>query len=262
MEPSYLLINHFSVVTNGATQGSSSQIITEAFVYIDDQIAGVYHLPASIPFALTGSHSIKIAPAIIENAIASNPRHAYTFLTAFDTIINFTAANPVTIFPVIGYRSSVKFALIEDFENPLPLFTKTTYNTIDTLTRDSIPADNMEPGHCALFEIKNGILMEYATRNKYSLPSSAISETFLEINYKSELPLAIGLYIDEPTTIIKTGVVTLNAKASWSKAYINLTGLVSARPFGTKYSLFISAANADINVKNVFVDNIKILHFE
>ena len=85
---------------------------------------------------------------------------------------------------------------------------------------------------------------------------------FIEINYKSELPLAIGLYIDEPTTIIKTGVVTLNPKDTWSKAYINITNDVSVKPLGTKFSLFVSSLNASGVNKKVFIDNIKIIHFE
>ncbi len=262
LEPSYLQIDNFVVFTDPLTQGTSSQNLTEAIIYIDDQIAGVYHLPASIPIAISGTHHITVAPAVVENAIASNPRYAYTYLTAFDTTINLVANVGNALKPHVTYRSNVKFKLIEDFENPLPLFGKTIYNTQDTLIRDSLLMDNLEVGHCALFDMVNGALMEYSTRNKYTLPSSSESATFIEINYKSELPLAIGLYIDEPTTIIKTGVVTLNPKDTWSKAYINITNDVSVKPLGTKFSLFVSSLNASGVNKKVFIDNIKIIHFE
>jgi hypothetical protein len=262
-EPIYLKIDNFLVATSNLTQGTSMQSITEAIVYIDDQNQGVYHLPAMVPLTIKdGSHKVKIAPAVVENAISSNQRYAYTFLNAFDTTISFKAGITVKFQPKTTYRSNVKFEMIEDFENPSPLIGKTIYNTVDTLIRDSLPEDNMENGHCALFEIYNGFTMEYATRSEYKLPTSTSSETFVEINYKSELALAIGLYIDQPTTIIKTGVVTLNPKYTWSKAYINLTSLVSTQPLGTKFSLFISSANTDGDMKKVFVDNIKILHFE
>lgn len=261
-EPSFLKIESFTVTTDNITQGSAQQNISEAFVYINDQIVGVYHLPASIPLAISGSYSIKVFPAVVENAIASNPRYSYTFLKAFDTTAVLTASKSITIKPTTTYQSTVKFVMIEDFENILPLFGKTTYNNIDTLLRDSLPADNIEPGHCALFDIKDGYTMEYATRNEYSLPTSSSSETFVEINYRSDLPLAIGLFINEPTTIIKTGVVTLNAKETWSKAYINITNVVSVHPLGTKFRLFIGALNTTGASKKVFVDNIKLIHFE
>lgn len=261
-EPSYLKVENFIVTTNTLTQGTSVQSISEAYVYIDDQIAGVYHLPAIVPLNISGIHKVKIGVAVIENAIASNMRYAYTYLNAFDTVIDFKVNGTATVKPITSYRTTVKFAMIEDFENPLPLIAKTSYNTIDTLLRDSLPQDNLEPGHCAFFNIDGYKVMEYATRNSYTLPSSTESETFVEINYKSELPLAIGLYIEEPTKIIKTGVVTLNQKSEWSKAYINLTTVVSAKPPGTTFRLFISSYNADGTVKKVFVDNIKLIHFE
>ncbi len=262
VEPSYLRVESFVVSTNNLTQGTNNQNITEAIVYINDQNLGVYHLPALVPLTIEGSYKVEIAPAIIENAIASNLRFPYTFLTAFDTLITLTKGATAIVHPRSVYRSTVKFVMIEDFENPTPLIGKTTFNTADTLIRDSLPADNLEKGHCALFEIKDGQTMEYATRSEYSLPTSTSSETFVEINYKTELPLAIGLYIDEPNTIIKTGVVTLNPKENWSKAYIKLTNLVSTKPTGTKFSLFISAANTGSGPQKVFVDNIKIIHFE
>ena len=261
-EPSYLQIDKFLIKTDQQSQGTSVQSITEAVVFIDDQNMGVYHLPALVPLQISGAHSVKIAPAVVENAIPSNPRFAYTFLTSFDTTINFIGLNTVQFQPKSTYRSNIKFVMIEDFENPSPLIGKTSFNTVDTLIRDSLPADNLEPGHCALFEIKDGQLMEYATRSEYSLPSSSSSVTFVEINYRTELPLAIGLYINEPSTIIKTGVLTLNAKDTWSKAYINLTNIVSSKPAGTKFTLFISSLNTEGSMKKVFVDNIKILHFE
>ncbi len=259
--PSYLRIENFSIKTNILTQGSASQNITEAFVYIDDQIAGVYHLPALVPLTVTGSHSVKIGPAIIENAIASNIRVAYTFLGAYDTVLNFETNKSITLQPASSYRSTVKFELIEDFESPSLQFEKGPSNTLDTLIRDSLLSDNIEPGHCALFDMPNGFLMEYLTKSAYSLPSSSSSETFLEINYKSELALAIGLYVSG-TPVTKTGVVTLNPKATWSKAYINLTSVVSVKPPGTKFKLFISSLNLEGSNKKVFVDNLKIIHFE
>jgi hypothetical protein len=261
-QPTYLEVNPFIVSSNVLTEGTALQNITEAVIYIDDLNAGVYTLPARIPLALGGSHKITIGPLIVENAIASNPRFPYTFLTAFDTTATLSPSGTLKLTPRIKYRTDVKFEMIEDFENPVPLFSKTIANTLDTLIRDSIPGNNIEPGHCATFSIPNGIIMEYASRNEYSLPSSSTSNTFVEIHYKTDLPLAIGLFINEPTIIEKTGVVTLNPKAGWSKAYINLTTVVSTRPQGTKFRLFFASLNTSGDTKAVFIDNIKILHFE
>ncbi len=259
-EPSYLKIDYFLVTTNVITQGTAVQTINEVTLYIDDQNAGVYHLPALVPLATSGNHKILIAPMVVENAIASNPRYSYLFLTSFDTTINFTGSNTMEVRPRTTYKPSVKFEMIEDFENPVPLIRKSPNNTVDTLLRDSLPEDNiLNTGHCGLFEIPNGKYMEYISKNAYSLPSSTSSDTYIEINYKTELPLDIGLYISGQAG---TGLVRLNPKSTWSKAYINITNEVSVKPIGTVFELAIAAGNADGITKKVYIDNIKIIHFE
>jgi hypothetical protein len=261
-EPSYLKIDNFIMSTNQLTEGTNSQNITEAIVFVDDQNMGVYHLPATVPLILTGQHKVKVAPEVVENGIFSSQRHAYTFLRGFDTTIDFKGMQTVAFQPKTSYWNTMKFTMIEDFENPVSLLEPSSFNNSVVLVHDSLAMDNMEAGHCALFEINNGQTMEFASRSEYELPSSTSSESFIEINYKTEVELAVGLYIDEPSAIIKTGVVTLNKKDTWSKAYINLTALVSDRPSGTKFKIFINSINTENVVKRVFVDNIKILHFE
>lgn len=263
-EPSYLHVEVFKVITNTISEGTSVQNIPEMILIIDDQPAGVYHLPADIPVLVSGSHNVKIAPAVIENGIGSNPRYAYTYFAPFDTVLDFKPSAQISLTPSVSYRKNVKFALLEDFENPNLLFVKTSFNNLDTLLRDSIPADNVEAGHCGFATLNDKVTMEYATRITYSLPSSSSSNTFLEVSYKSELPLAFGIYSLEPQSTFtdKIPVVTLNEKAGWSKAYINLTNDVSAKPAGTVFKLFIAAQNTTGAPKKIFIDNIKILYFE
>ena len=263
-EPAYLHVEPFKVITNAISEGTSVQYIPEMILIVDDQPAGVYHLPADIPLLYSGTHNVRIAPAIIENAIGSNPRYAYTYFAPFDTALTFTPSGSISVTPRISYRKNVKFALLEDFENPNLLLIKTTFNNLDTLLRDSLPADNLEPGHCGFATLNDKVTMEYATRISYALPSSSSSNTFLEVSYKTELPLAFGIYTFEPglTTTDKIPVVTLNEKDGWSKAYINLTNDVSAKSTGTVFKLFVAAQNTTGAPKKVFIDNIKILYFE
>ncbi len=260
-EPMYLLIEPFRVSTNQVTQGTSLQTISEAILYIDEKPAGVYHLPAKVALTMTGVHNIKVAPAIIENAIASNPRFAYTFMNPYDTTINMSGGS-IMLNPRLDYRTSTKFELIEDFENPVLLFQKTSYNN-DTLLRDSNDINGLEPGgHYGFSPVQNGHTLEYATKNEYDLPSASISSTFLEIHYKTELPLVIGIYSLEPQVINKVPVVVLNPKDTWTKAYINLSTDVSERPPGTRFKIFFGSLNTSGSTKNVFIDNIKLIHFE
>jgi hypothetical protein len=260
-EPSYLLIRPFTYSTNNITQGTALQTITEAFLFIDEKPAGVYHLPATVPLALKGTHAVKIAPAVVENAIASNPRYAYTFLTPYDTTFDFRAGE-TEINPRLKYRTTTKFELIEDFENPVLLFTKTSYNN-DTLYRDSDDIAGLEPGgHFGVSHLQNGNTLEYATKNQYDLPSSTLSNTFLEMHYRTEIPLVIGIYSIEPQFINKIPVLVLNPKDTWTKVYINLTTDVSGKPAGTVFKIFIGTQNTSGSVKNIYIDNIKLIHFE
>ena len=62
--PSYLKIDNILLDDN------STHNITDAWIYIDDNLQGVYELPAHFPLLVTGKHKLRIKAGIKENGIS------------------------------------------------------------------------------------------------------------------------------------------------------------------------------------------------
>ena len=62
--PSYVSINSI------ALSSDATDNITDAWVYIDDNLQGVYELPANFPVLAEGKHSLRVRAGIKDNGIA------------------------------------------------------------------------------------------------------------------------------------------------------------------------------------------------
>ena len=87
--PSYINIPSIEVVTDLTNEGSNSHKITDAWVYFDNNLQGVYPLPASFPVLLSGKQNISIKAGIKNNGIAAT-RVKYPFYDYFNAEITLT----------------------------------------------------------------------------------------------------------------------------------------------------------------------------
>ena len=105
--PSYIEIDE--IILNNSTHN-----ITDAWVYINDNLQGVYELPAKFPILEEGQHNLRIKAGIKENGI-SGTRIAYPFYSSYIIEQLFTAETTISISPEVNYISSADF-FSEDFE--------------------------------------------------------------------------------------------------------------------------------------------------
>ena len=75
--PSYIQINEIVLEDESVTSN-----ITDAWVYIDEQLQGVYELPANFPVLAEGKHKLRIKAGIKDNGIAST-RVIYPLYSSF-----------------------------------------------------------------------------------------------------------------------------------------------------------------------------------
>jgi hypothetical protein len=69
--PSYIHIDKITVVDNPTlNEGSLSNKITDAWVYVDEELIGAFELPATFPVLKKGKHKISIHPGIKLNGIS------------------------------------------------------------------------------------------------------------------------------------------------------------------------------------------------
>jgi|LakMenEpi03Aug12_release.lakeMendotaPanAssembly.Ray.scaffolds.fasta_scaffold101281_2 hypothetical protein len=264
--PGYIRINSFSLSTKAdQSQGSNAAKITEAFVYVDDNLQGVYELPCRFPTLSTGSHRYTIRGGVLMNGIKAT-RISYPFYSWFDTTFTLNPLENVTLHPKIAYNPSTKFYWLEGFENlGISLKKSRGSNEIQLI---SDPQNKFEGSASGLLKIEPGTLFgEVASTSSFVLP---LKETpvYLEMNYKSNHPFSVGLYANFPSTVRQEAVIALNPTQNsdgsyyWNKIYINLTPNIAANSAATDFKIYFGAlADSTYPTPEIYFDNLKLVSY-
>src|ERR1035438_5850904 len=149
--PAYLKIDSIYLVIKSSTQGSSSQNITDAWVYVDEELLGTFQMPANLPVLKTGKHTVTIFAGIKKNGIAAT-RGAYPFYAPITMQVNFKpdSASSLGVLSTT-YLSTTNFLWMEDFED--------AGFTLDTTTRSSFAIKKTPEGSPLTFEgVHSGII--------------------------------------------------------------------------------------------------------
>lgn len=260
--PAYIHIDKITLSTDFSTEGSNSNKITDAWVYVDDQLIGCFELPASFPVLYEGSHQIKIRPGIKVNGIAST-RSPYPFYTIFDTILSLQKGIKLNLTPSVKYRTNMTFSFMEDFENTGTIISKSPTAGVDTIIqRIDAPNPNVFEGNGSgiAYLDKTHTFFEGVSSTSYVLPKSG-SDVFLEFNYKCNHEFVVGVFSHSSGSTIKSKALTLNPSANWNKVYVYLTTLVSSSGNATDFNVFFGMLNNTASDSlALLIDNIKLVY--
>ena len=246
--PTFLKIDN--IVLN---EENTSSNITDAWVYINDQLQGVYELPAKFPVLEEEVQMVRIKAGIKVNGIASS-RIAYPFYNSYYEEITFTQNETKTIIPIVSYLDSIDY-FIEDFEGAgvnieISAISDTTLLIID------------EEGNNFCFGILTDSLFtfEIATDELIDLPQSG-SPVFLELDYKSNTEFLVGVYVNYPQSVIQKDLLWINPKEEWNKIYVNLTSTISEGINATSFKVFIGMKrDFELEENKLSFDNLKVVY--
>jgi len=266
--PAYIRITGVDLKTpSDNSQGSSSSNITDAWVYINDNLQGVYPMPTRFPVLLTGSAKISIRSGIVQNGIDAT-RIDYPFYNAWDTTIELKEKEILSLKPhILGYKTGTVFHLNEDFEG-LGLNFEKTSSSINDIYKTSSSGVIFEGNNAGKFEIISGTIdVTIATSKLYDLPKQGAS-VFLELNYNINQAMEVGVMAQLGGQIKQNSVIGLRStindegKSAWKKVYVDLTQAVSNEPYATGYKIYFYAKQ-DEGVSNplFFIDNVKLISF-
>ena len=258
--PSYIHIDSISLTTIPSTEGSRSNKIVDAWVYIDDQQVGAFEMPFTVPVLYQGTHSIKVLPGIKENGIA-NTRIDYPFYNRYEQQIVLTPGKIDTVKPTTTYKQGINFIWMDDFEGAASSICDTlNSDTIMKIVRNT-PEVFEGSGSGAVF-LGTGTNTYFGqTCNKYVL--SKTSQIFLELNYNCNTAFNVGIVAyDQSNITLGTEVgITINANNEWNKIYVNLSEEVMLYPNAARYSIFFSMKkNSNISLSYFYVDNVKLIY--
>lgn len=241
---------------------STSTKIKDIWVFVGNEPQGVYELPAYIPILAKGSQPVILLPGIFLNGI-STTRSPYPFYDPYDIDIDFVPGSEITVTPNFSYYTSTVCKWCEDFEGSgFSLSNTGSYDT--SMYQTPYNGDNTVfegVGSGVIYIDSNKDQFEVSSTTDHELPKAG-SPVYLELDYKIDERMVIGMYVNQPGSVEKFPVITLNPTTTWNKIYIELGLQVSTYPNATGYKIFFAGIK-DPSISGTakfYLDNIKLVH--
>jgi hypothetical protein len=256
--PAYLKIDSISLNTTYSTQGTASNSIVDAWVYVDGELIGTFQLPAKFPVLKEGTHSLQIMAGIKKDGIATT-RISYPFYQTITKTINLVPDKTLPIGTLTtSYSSKTKFIWREDFEGAA-----ITLDTIPGSTEKIKLTSNdsaFEGNHSAIIKLDTvGATLDCVSKGTFTIPNSGV---FMEMNFNLNAPLTVGVYVTAFGIINETPIMTLNpTNGVWKKIYIDLTDILNTYSGATTFRVYLYEKNTTGDHEKILLDNIKVLSF-
>lgn len=247
--PAYIEINSISL-----TGASTDPNITDAWVYVNDQLQGIYELPAKFPVLEKGIQILKVRAGIKANGIASN-RMYYPFYTSDTSSVEFVENENMILTPTVSYLNNINI-LTEDYGQGTGLDFSKTQNSDTTIII------NTELGFGSGILDSSLVTFEIATNELKNLPQAG-SPVFFELDYKSNTQFLIGVLIKFPHSEmpLPKDLLWVNPKEDWNKIYVNLTSTISEGINATYFKVFIGMKrDTELDVNELCFDNLKVVY--
>jgi hypothetical protein len=262
-EPTFVYIPHFEFDA-GPGHGTSSEKITELWVFGNDNILSIVDTPAMVPVLADGRTDIRIAAGIKNNGIGTT-RIMYPFYTPYITSINPNPFKVDTIIPTFTYASNVDIDQWDWDNTTPPMVAESNNNGNYSIVDDASVA--FEGSRCGLISIEDGESYAYHRLDEaITLTSGAIS--FLELNYSCNQRFAVGVLTYTGGTVNKNLVLIVNpttsgVTAKWNKIYVDLGFVAQQNPSASYHKIYFEM-NAESGTRplNLFLDNIKFVRYQ
>jgi hypothetical protein len=256
--PSYISIDSISLTTNYATQGTASQNITDAWVYLDDNLIGAFQLPVKmIPILANGKHKISVQPGIKKDGIGAT-RTNYVFYSTIERTVNLVEDSIVNMGTLnTTYQETTTFFLKEDFDGlAVKLDTTSSSEVGITLTPPGSPL-TFQGNHSGMVVFpKKGLFFEAVNNEDFTIPMAPV---YMELNFRSNCEFTVGVYLYGYTSIAQVPVLVLNPTGGqWKKIYIDLATALNSEYNMVNFRVFVGTyAGADNDT--ILMDNMKVV---
>lgn len=262
--PAYVYIESFSLTTDYAVEGSDTHNITDVWLYVDSQLIGAFEMPATIPVLVKGKRKLEVRPGIKLNGIAAT-RAPYPFYKPYQLDDFELVEDSIHILhPTTSYYEGLNFAWTEDFEYAAISMDKTTNS--DTIIEKTSPINNLD-ALLSDYSAYSGVVHLEGDKTKFQIVSDETfklpgrgSPVFLELDYKCELPVQIGLYARESYVISNLPQIIITPDDKWKKIYINVSPVVSQYSQAESFQFYFEGALSTETEAKYYFDNIKLIH--
>ena len=251
--PTYLKIDNITL-----DEGNTTSNITDAWVYVNGQLQGVYELPAKFPVLEQGNTDIKVYAGIKNNGIAAE-RAVYPFYNPYTINTELSINSTIVINPEISIKENIS-GQFDDFDPSYSFNADTCFQVLSGGPYGKF-------GSLSLSD-SDSILITEINYQDFPLSFDNVpqqgSPTYMELNYKNNTSFLVGMYINFPNSpTLEKGLLWINPKEDWNKIYIDLTQTVSEAIGAETFSIFIKMQrDSNLDENKLDFDNIRIIHYE
>ena len=266
--PSWLQINEWELIENPnlliEESGELTENFSDAWVYVDGDLVGVFELPCKIPVLTSGVKNVKVYPTILNNGISATKK-IYPFVVAYEVSVDLIKNEITTINPQTHYKEQCQFR-IEDFEFSSFAIVNGS-GSLTTMQKVSDPSILQDFNGTAFGRISlNDTEHTYQGSTDMTLLLPKGQEVYLEIDYHNTTHLTTGILGLSSVGSTTNPNVRLNAQnaneVQWKKIYIDLGEVVSSSTNAEYFEITLDALLEDgVTSGEVNVDNIKLVHF-
>ena len=258
--PGYIYIEDIETETNGG-EGTAQQELSEAWIYLDQDLVGAFELPARIPVIAEGKHTIGVKPGIKVNGIAST-RSGYPFMEQYETEIDIQKEKIDTLHPKTHYFDGVEFPWNtvgqEDFEQGGVSLDSTSESDVQITRQSNVVFEGNQSG---LIELDSaGMKFQFESTKRFDYPGQNAA-TFLELHYKADNSFVVGTKLYTNTgNIMLNPVLIVRSHDTWNKIYINLTPTLTRENKTQEFQIYFAGnVNEGKNSATIYLDNIKLV---
>ncbi|HTX87550.1 MAG TPA: hypothetical protein VMC08_01045 [Bacteroidales bacterium] len=257
--PAYLRIDSIFLTTDYIYQGTASQAITDSWVYVDDELIGVFENPCDVPVLKQGTHKVVVYAGIKKNGIATT-RTAYLFYEPITRNVNFVPDSTVSLHTLsTTYEATTDFLWKEDFED-IAVSLDTTPKSLVPLQETPIGSPlTFEGQHSGLATMTDSLdFFECATHSFFAVPNSPV---YLEMNFRTNNSLTVGVYVVQSTFLYQVPIITLfPTNGKWKKIYIDLSNTLGSYLGATGFKVYLGTyKDAGVASPEILLDNFKLV---
>jgi hypothetical protein len=262
-EPAFIYVDEFTFSTSPG-EGTSNQKFTEVWAYANDQVIGIFDIPAQIPVLDKGNTNLSFFPGIKNNGLSST-RISYPFAQGYRVTRNLQPLKTDTIRPEFKYFEGL-YINQKDWDINTPSLIPLSTNQGELLIEDN-EANVFEGERCGYFHLPAGqSILTFKDDENLDLESGVVS--FLEINYSCNNKFAVGLISREGTVDRRNLAVVINPTTEgstnpvWNKIYIDLGVIVKDNATAAHFEVYFEAIpDTPGSEIDLYLDNIKLIHF-
>ncbi len=265
--PSWIQINKWSLQNNTDLSGSEGELtenISEAWVYVDDKVLGVFQVPCKIPVLTSGMCNIKIYPTIKNNGISATKK-IYPFMEVFEVNQELVQNQTLVLNPVTKYKSITNFK-VYDFELTNMYMENDPNTSLAQILYDNTDLQPFNGNFYGKVNL-NSTDSSWVAYTTEQLSFTKGKEVYLELDYYNTNTLVTGLIFVNPDATKTNNInIQLNSQdessVKWKKIYIDLKELIGNAPNGCNYlQSFQANLNSGKSSSEIRIDNIKLVYF-